>query len=126
MAWILQLLEHVIAGHDADSKWRTSHLGQSSRTGFRTGYRIQATCIRDQFAATARLPVGNQRPEKFEEVAWVTGLWIAMPLLGQNRKRDLGEVVERQIIKVGNLAEKFARRVVAVAPKRLGIRNFQW
>jgi len=91
----------------------------TSRAALERAFRVDSAGVRDD-ADPPVAEVGEDLPDQIHEVGRVAGLGAAPPQLLHDRHRDLGQVVERQVVE-GPFAHETDGRVHRVAPEPLAV-----
>ncbi len=116
--------QEIVAAHDADRQMtQTGATEHAGRLRCAAG-RIHAAGIRHD----AQLRLGGQhrrqRREHGEEIGRVAGAGVLLALPGQDRERQLGQVLERQVVDFGRF-DQAARSIDVVPQKPGGVGDFQ-
>ncbi len=113
---VVETIEDVVPEHHRDLE-----AGRQAHHLSRARHRIHAACVGDHFDAA--LPdLSGYACDQWRKIACVSEFRVGLLLLLQDRHRDLGQVVERQIVD-GPLLHQADRRFQPVAPESLPVRD---
>src|SRR4030095_15478696 len=117
---LVEPVHNVVARYDADFDLaREAQLFDDLGESGDAGLRIDAAGVGHDLDVAGQA-FRQDAPDDVEEIARVTGVRVARPLLLHNGHRDLGQVIERQIIDRAAL-DQLNRGVEPISPETLSV-----